>query len=91
MDLIHCYACCSRIGHQNLLRRAISFELNLKMPNGYQCFQKEKQLIFNVMNFVDGEKNSWRIPFYNANERLKAIVGISMHSLERLGGEFRED
>ena len=61
------------------------------MPTGCEYSQQEKQLIFNVINFVESEKNGWKIPLYNVNERLTAMLGISMRSIERLKGEFRED
>ena len=54
------------------------------MSTGCGYFQKEKQLIFNMFNFVESEKNGWKIPLYNANERLKAMLRISTHSVERL-------
>ena len=61
------------------------------MPAGCEYFQNVKRLIFNVINFVENEKNSWKIPLYNTNERLKAMLRISMHSVERLKRELRED
>ena len=60
------------------------------MPTGCEYSQKEKQLIFNVINFVESEKNGWKIPLYNVNERLEAMLGISMRSVGRLKSEFRE-
>ncbi len=77
--------------HQNLFQRTISLEVKLKMPTGCEYSQKEKQLIFNVINFVESEKNGWKIPLYNVKERLEAMHGISMRSVERLKREFRED
>jgi hypothetical protein len=79
------------MSHQNLFHRTIPLELKLKMPTGCEYSQKEKQLIFNVINFVESEKNGWKIPLYNVNERLEAMLGISMRSVERLKSEFRED
>ena len=61
------------------------------MPTGCEYSQKEKQLIFNVINFVESEKNGWKIPLYNVNERLEAMLGILMRSVERLKREFRQD
>ena len=79
------------MSHQNLFHGTIPLELKLKMPTGCEYSQKEKQLIFNVINFVEGEKNGWKIPLYNVNERLEAMLGISTRSVERLKREFRED
>ena len=79
------------MSHQNPFHRTIPLELKLKMPTGCVYSQKEKKLIFNVINFVESEKNGWKIPLYNANERLEAVLGISMRSVERLKREFRED
>ena len=53
------------------------------MPTGCEYSQKEKQLIFYLINFVESEKNGWKIPLYNVNERLEAMVEISMRSVER--------
>ena len=75
----------------NLFHRTISCKLKLKIPTGYAYFQKEKQLIFNMINFIESEKNGWKIPLYNANGRLKAMVGISMHSVERPKRELWTD
>lgn len=61
------------------------------MPSGYEHSQNEKQLIFNVIKFAESEKNGWKIPLYNVNERLKEMFGISMLSVERLKREFREE
>lgn len=61
------------------------------MPTGYEYSQREKQLIFNVINFVESEKYGSKIPLYNVNERLEMMLGISMRSVERLKKEFRED
>ena len=60
------------------------------MLTGCEYFQKGKRLIFNMTNFVENVKNGWKIPLDNANERLKAMLGISMHSVERLKRELRE-
>ena len=54
------------------------------MPTGCEYSQKEKQLIFNVINLVESEENGWKIPLYNADGRLKAMLGISMRLVERL-------
>ena len=61
------------------------------MPTGYEYSQKEKQLIFTVIDFVEREKSGWIIPLYSVNERLKAMLGISMSSVERLKREFRQE
>ena len=44
-----------------------------------------------MINFVESERNGWKISLYNVNERLKAMLGISMRSVERLQEEFQED
>ena len=40
------------------------------MPCGSEYPQGEKQLIFNVIGFVEKEKHGCVIPLYNVNERL---------------------
>jgi hypothetical protein len=61
------------------------------MPRGSEYSQGEKQLIFNVISFVESEKYGCVIPLYNVNERLKTILGISMGSVEKMKREFREE
>ena len=61
------------------------------MPSGWEYSQKEKQLILNVMNFVESEKRGPVIPLHNVNERLKEMLGISMSSVEKMKREFREE
>jgi hypothetical protein len=79
------------MSHQNLFHRTLPLELKLKMPTGCEYSQKEKQLIFNVINFLESEKNGWKISLYNVNERLEAMLRIPVRSVERLKSEFRED
>ena len=86
MSLIRFYAGCSRISYQYQFHRTIPYEHNSKMPTGCEYSQQEKQLIFNVINFVESEKNSWKIPLYNVNERPTAMLTIWMVSVERLMG-----
>lgn len=61
------------------------------MPTGCEYSLKEKQLMFNVIKFVESEKNGWKIPLFNVNERLEVMLGISMRSVERLKSEFRQE
>jgi hypothetical protein len=60
------------------------------MPTGYEFSQELKQLMFNVIKFVESEKNGFAIPLNNVNDRLKAMLGISMSSIKRLKQEIRE-
>ena len=61
------------------------------MPNGYEFSQEIKQLMFNVIDFVESEKNGSVIPLNDVNDRLKSMLGISMASVERLRREMREE
>ena len=61
------------------------------MPKGYEFSQEIKQLVFNVIDFVESEKNGSVIPLKNVNDRLKFVLGISMASVERLRREMREE
>jgi len=61
------------------------------MPKGYEFSQEIKQLMFNVIDFVESEKNGSVIPLNNVNDRLKSMLGISMASVERLRREMREE
>ena len=57
-------------------------ELILKMPTGCEYSQKEKQVMFNVIKFVENLKYGWKIPLLNVDERLEVMLGISMRSVE---------
>ena len=61
------------------------------MPKGNEFSQEIKQLMFNVIKFVESEKNGPVIPLNNVNERLESILGISMSSVEKLKREIREE
>jgi hypothetical protein len=60
------------------------------MPTGYEFSQELKQLVFNVIKFVENEKNGPVIPLNNVNDRLQSILGISLASVKRLKQEMRE-
>jgi hypothetical protein len=47
--------------------------------------------MFNVIKFVESEKNNSVIPLNNVNEGLKYILSMSMASVERLKKEMREE
>lgn len=47
--------------------------------------------MFNVISFVESEKRGSVIPLHSVNERLKAMLGISMSSVEKMKREFREE
>jgi hypothetical protein len=61
------------------------------MPTGYEFSQELKQLIFNVIKFVENEKNGPVIPLNNVNDRLESMLGISLSSIRRLKQEMREE
>jgi hypothetical protein len=61
------------------------------MPTGYEFSQEVKQLIFNVIKFVENEKNGPVIPLNNVNDRLESMLGISLSSIRRLKQEMREE
>jgi hypothetical protein len=61
----------------------------IKMPKGNEFSQEIKQHMFNVMKFVESEKNGPVIPLNNVNKRLESILGISMSSVEKLKREMR--
>jgi hypothetical protein len=60
------------------------------MPTGYEFSQELKQLVFNVIKFVENEKNGPVIPLNNVNDRLQCMLGISLASVKRLKQEMRE-
>jgi hypothetical protein len=61
------------------------------MPTGYEFSQELKQLVFNVIKFVENEKNGPVIPLNNVNDRLQSMLGISLSSVKRLKQEMREE
>lgn len=60
------------------------------MPTGYEFSQELKQLVFNVIKFVEKEKTGPLIPLNNVNDRLQSMLGISLASVKRLKQEMRE-
>jgi hypothetical protein len=58
------------------------------MPLGREFSTAEKSLMFNVIRFVENEKSGSTIPLYNVNERLVAMLGISLHSVNNLKHEM---
>lgn len=61
------------------------------MPTGYEFSQELKQVVFNVIKFVENEKNGPSIPLYNVNDRLESMLGISLASVKRLKQEMIEE
>jgi len=60
------------------------------MPTGHDFSRETKQMMFNVIKFVEREKGGCIIPLNNVNDRIHSILGISMTSVERLKREMRE-
>ena len=60
------------------------------MPKGHDFSLDAKQIMFNVIKFVEREKGGYLIPLNNVNDRIKSILGISMSSVEKLKREMRE-
>jgi hypothetical protein len=60
------------------------------MPKGHDFSHDVKQIMFNVIKFVESEKGGCLIPLNNVNDRIKSILGISMSSVEKLKREMRE-
>ena len=61
------------------------------MPTDYEFSQEPKQSIFNVIKFVENEKNGPVIPLNNVNDRLESMLGISLSSIRRLKQEMSEE
>ena len=60
------------------------------MPTGVEFSQELKQLMFNVILFVENEKRGAIIPLIDVNDRLQAMLGISLSSVRRLKEEMRQ-
>ncbi len=61
-----------------------------KMPKCPDFSLDAKQIIFNVIKFVEREKGSYLIPLYNLNDRVTSVLSMSMSSVERVTREMRE-
>ncbi|CAF1011632.1 unnamed protein product [Rotaria sordida] len=51
------------------------------MPRGQHYSEEIKELMFNVIKFIEGEKNGATIPLYNVNDRIMSALQISHGSL----------
>ena len=60
-------------------------------PTGVEFSQELKQLMFNVIRFVENEKSGTIIPLNNVNDRLQAMLEILLSSVRRLKEEMRQD
>jgi hypothetical protein len=60
------------------------------MPKRHDFSREMKQMMFNVIKFVEREKSGCLIPLNNVNDRIKSILGISISSVDRLKREMRE-
>jgi len=60
------------------------------MPRGQHYSQETKELMFNVIKFIEGEKNGTTIPLYNVNDRIMAALQISHGSLVNLKNELKQ-
>ena len=60
------------------------------MPKGQEFSHDMKQVFFNVIKFVENEKSGTVIPLFNVNERLSAMLNISLRSVVRLKSEMRD-
>ena len=60
------------------------------MPTGQHYSQETKELMLNVIKFIEGEKNGSTIPLYNVNDRIMSALQISHGSLVNLKNELKE-
>ncbi|CAF3941892.1 unnamed protein product, partial [Rotaria sordida] len=60
------------------------------MPKGHYFSQEVKELMFNVLEFIEAEKNGPTIPLYNVNDRIMAALQISHGSMAKLKNEMKE-
>ncbi|CAF4869951.1 unnamed protein product [Rotaria sp. Silwood1] len=65
-------------------------KLNTIMPTGHYYSQETKELIFNVIQFIEGEKNGPKIPLYNVNNLIMAALQISHGSMAKLKNEMKQ-
>ena len=66
-------------------------DIESDMPTDVEFSQELKQLMFNVIQFVENEKSGTIIPLNNVNDHLQAMLGISLSSVRRLKEEMRQD
>ncbi|CAF3355830.1 unnamed protein product [Rotaria sp. Silwood2] len=60
------------------------------MPRGQHYSEETKEFMFNVIKFIEGEKNGAIIPLYNVNDRIMAALQISHGSLVNLKNELKQ-
>ncbi|CAF1445806.1 unnamed protein product [Rotaria sordida] len=60
------------------------------MPTGKHYSQETKELMFNVIKFIEGEKYGATIPLYNVNDHIMAALQISHDSLVNLKNELKQ-
>ena len=66
-------------------------DIESDMPTGVEFSQELKQLMFNMIRLVENEKSGTIIPLNNVNDRLQAMLRISLSSVRKLKEEMRED
>ena len=66
-------------------------DIESDMPTVVEFSQELKQLMFNVIRFVENEKSGTIIPLHNVNDRLQAMLSISLLSVRGLKEEMRQD
>jgi hypothetical protein len=60
------------------------------MPRGQHYSEETKELMFNVIKFIEGEKNGATIPLYNVNDHIMAALQISHGSLVNFKNELKQ-
>jgi hypothetical protein len=60
------------------------------MRKGQPYIQEAKELMFNVIKFIEGGKNGATIPLYNVNDRIMTALQISHGSLVNLKNELKQ-
>ncbi|CAF4746107.1 unnamed protein product, partial [Rotaria sp. Silwood2] len=59
-------------------------------PTGQHYSQETKELMFNVIKFIERENNEATIPLYNANDRIMAALHILHGSLVNMKNELKQ-
>jgi hypothetical protein len=60
------------------------------MPKGQHYSQERKELLLNVIKFIEEEKNGATIPLYNVNDRMMGAFQISQGFLVNLKNELKQ-
>ncbi len=79
-----------RLTYNAVICNFFYFRFNTITQTGKHYSQETKELMFNVIKFIEGDKYGATIPLYNVNDRIMAALQISHGSLVNLKNELKQ-